>query len=125
MKKRYGIVAVVIGLAMALSIPAGAADLHEPHTNMSFDCDGTVALHFVNNQTDGAAAGTIWVNLNNGGSTIVQGADKVLSKVQHFNVDIDGDDVLTDAYTNLPGKLVLSDYECTPSKKDGGGGGKK
>jgi hypothetical protein len=117
MNRRVTTLVLAMGLAMGLMIPAGAADLHEPHTGMSFDCDGTVTLHFVNNQTDGAAAGDIWVSLNDGATTIQEGPDKVLRNVQHYYVNIDGDDVLSDAWTQLPGKLVLSDYDCHKKKK--------
>jgi hypothetical protein len=115
MKRRLIVLSLALGLSVALMVPAGAADLHEPHTGMTFDCDGTVTLHFVNNQTGGAAAGsiTVWVD----GTTIVGAATKVNANNQHFHIVIDGDDTLVDAQTNLPGMLVLSDWECAHDKK--------
>ena len=86
---------LALGLSVALMIPAGAADLHEPHTNMTFDCDGTVELHFVNNQTGGAAAANITVLVNGGSTTISEGPTKVNQNVQHYHVDIDGGDTLS------------------------------
>ena len=118
MKRRLIVLSLALGLSVALMIPAGAADLHEPHTNMTFDCDGIVTLHFVNNQTDGAAAADITVMLNGGGTTISDGPTKVLKNVQHYDIDIAGSDTLTDATTGaLPGMLVLSDWECAHDKK--------
>ena len=118
MKRRLIVLSLALGLSVALMVPAGAADLHEPHTNMTFDCDGTVELHFVNNQTGGAAAANITVLVNGGSTTISEGPTKVLRNVQHYHVDIDGGDTLVDASTgSLPGMLVLSDWECTPDKK--------
>jgi hypothetical protein len=118
MKRRLIVLSLALGLSVALMIPAGAADLHEPHTNMTFDCDGIVSLHFVNNQTGGAAAADITVMLNGGGTTISDGPTKVKQNVQHYDVDIAGTDTLTDATTGaLPGMLVLSDWECVHDKK--------
>ena len=119
MKRRLIALSLALGLSVALMIPAGAADLHEPHTNMTFDCEGTVDLHFVNNQTGGAAAANITVLVTAGGATttISEGPTKVLQNVQHYHIDIDGGDTLTDASTSLPGMLVLSDWDCEADKK--------
>jgi hypothetical protein len=117
MKRRLIVLLLALGLSVALMIPAGAADLHEPHTDMTFDCDGIVTLHFVNNQTGGAASADIEVLLN-GTTTVTDGPTKVLQNVQHYFINVDGGDTLTDASTgSLPGMLVLSDWECTPDKK--------
>ena len=117
MKRRLIVLSLALGLSVALMIPAGAADLHEPHTNMTFDCDGTVTLHFVNNQTEGAEAANITVLLNGGATTISEGPTKVNQNVQHYHIDIDGGDTLTDASTPLVGMLVLSDWKSAPDKK--------
>jgi hypothetical protein len=117
MKRRLIVLSLALGLSVALMIPAGAADLHEPHTNLTFDCEGTVILHFVNNQTGGAAAANITVWLNGGATTIVDGPTKVLQNVQHYYIPIDGGDTLTDASTPLAGMLVLSDWDCEHDKK--------
>jgi hypothetical protein len=52
--------------------------------------------------------------------TVTKLADKVLQNNQHFTFTTDGAVTLNDAYTNLPGRLVLSDFTCTGTK-DGGG----
>ncbi len=125
MKRRWITALIATAVAMTLAIPVGAADLHEDHKGT--DCEhGIVLLHFVNAQTDGTEwAGTITVMLDdwdNGGTTIVQTADKVNKNTQHFWVPMEGGDIsdyeeLINASTDLPGKLVLSDYECDPGKK--------
>jgi hypothetical protein len=65
--------------------------------------------HFVNNQTGGAPAGTLTA-LWSSGDTCTVSASKVLGSTQHFNCTASG--ALTSASTNLPGKLVLSDFSC-------------
>jgi hypothetical protein len=65
--------------------------------------------HFVNNQTGGAAAGTLTATWSSGDSCSV-GASKVLGSTQHFYCT--GSGTLTSASTNLPGNLVLSDFSC-------------
>ena len=119
MKRRLIALSLALGLSVALMIPAGAADLHEPHTNMTFDCEGTVTLHFVNNQTEGAAAAdiTVWVTAGGATTTITDGPTKVKQNVQQYYITIDGGDTLTDASTSLPGMLVLSDWTCEHDKK--------
>ena len=71
--------------------------------------DFTGNWHFVNNQTGGAGAGTlsaVWSS----GDTCTVSASKVLGSTQHFNCTASG--TLLTASTNLPGKLVLSDFSC-------------
>ena len=65
--------------------------------------------HFVNNQTGGAAAGTLTATWDTGETCTVL-ASKVLASTQHFYCTASGS--LTGASTNLPGKLVLSDFSC-------------
>lgn len=71
--------------------------------------DFTGTWHFVNNQTGGAPAGTLQATWNSGDLCIVS-ASKVLASTQHFYCTASG--TLTGASTNLPGKLVLSDFSC-------------
>jgi hypothetical protein len=95
-------------LALGLSSGAGmAADI----SNLSGQsCGGlTGTWHFVNNQTGGAAPGTLSASWSSGDSCIV-GASAVNAKAQHFYCTASGG--LTGASTNLPGKLVLSDFTC-------------
>jgi hypothetical protein len=111
--RRSGSIATAIFLVAALALPAGAADLHSDHVGT--ECpDGSVGVwHFVNNQTEGAAQGTITA-IFDGNVVIVQLADKVLKNNQHFTIT--GGTVLEDASTNLPGMLVLSDFTCESKK---------
>lgn len=78
----------------------------------------TGTWHFVNNQTGGAAAGTLTATFSDG-TVCATGPSKVLSSTQHFYCTASG--TLTGASTNLPGRLVLSDFSCD-GKGDGGGG---
>lgn len=74
-------------------------------------CGGDTGMwHFVNNQTGGAAAGVLSATWSSGDSCTVS-ASKVLSNTQHFNCIASG--ALLSASTNLPGRLVLSDFSCT------------
>lgn len=71
--------------------------------------DSTGTWHFVNNQTGGASAGTLTATWSSGNSCTVT-ASKVLGSTQHFYCTASG--TLTSAVTNLPGRLVLSDFSC-------------
>lgn len=71
--------------------------------------DLTGTWHFVNNQTGGAAAGTLTAAWDSG-DTCTVGAAAVNKSTQHFFCTASG--ALTSASTNLPGKLVLSDFTC-------------
>jgi len=113
MKKRYLAVALT---AFAAAGAAYAADLHAPHIGSSCPTGFVGRYHFVNNQIpEGASAGTLTATWDSGDSCTVT-SYKVLSHVQHFRcVDVRG--ALTNAYSNLPGKLVLSDFTCTRVKQ--------
>jgi hypothetical protein len=97
----------VVGLALMLTAPAQAADI----SNLSGQScgDGCGTWHFVNNQTGGAAAGTLTATFSDSVACIT-GPSKVLGNTQHFICSGCGD--LTGASTNLPGRLVLSDFTC-------------
>jgi hypothetical protein len=71
--------------------------------------DFTGTWHFVNNQTGGAGAGTLTATWSSGDTCTVT-ASKVLGSTQHFYCTASG--ALTSAVTNLPGKLLLSDFSC-------------
>jgi hypothetical protein len=98
------------GLALMLAagtVPAQAAAIQNLSGQSCGDFSGT--WHFVNNQTGGAPAGVlnaIWSS----GDTCTVGPSKVLGQVQHFDCIASG--ALLSASTNLPGKLVLSDFSC-------------
>ena len=78
--------------------------------------DQTGTWHFVNNQTGGAADGTLTANFTSG--VCVVDATKNTGSTQHFYcVGYEG--TLLGASTDLPGRLVLSDFSCaTPPKCD-------
>jgi hypothetical protein len=97
-------------VAVALGIYAGAA-LAAPLGNLSGQSCGdyTGTWHFVNNQTGGAGAGTLNATWSSGNSCSVS-ASKVLASTQHFYCT--GAGTLLAASTDLPGKLVLSDFSC-------------
>ena len=65
-------------------------------------------------QTGGAAPGTLNATWQSG-NTCTVGASKVLGNTQHFYCTATG--TLASASTNLPGRLVLSDYTCEDIKE--------
>ena len=106
MKKRYWLSAI----ATAMVITSGAA-LAATLSNLSGQSCGdfTGTWHFVNNQTGGAPAGTLSAVWSSGDSCTVA-ASKVNASTQHFYCTASG--TLVSASTNLPGRLVLSDFSC-------------
>lgn len=97
-------------LALLLAGSAGlvsAASLGNLSGQSCGDFSGT--WHFVNNQTGGAGAGTLSATWSSADTCTVS-ASKVLSSTQHFYCTASG--TLLGASTNLPGKLVLSDFSC-------------
>lgn len=99
---------ILLGLAVALSSsPALAASISNLSGQSCGDFSGT--WHFVNNQTGGAAPGTLTATWTSGDSCTVS-PSAVNAKTQHFLCTASG--TLLSAYTNLPGKLVLSDFTC-------------
>lgn len=63
----------------------------------------------MNNQTGGAPAGTLTATWSSG-NTCTVAASRVNASNQHFYCTASG--TLVSASTNLPGRLVLSDYSC-------------
>ena len=99
-----------VGLALMLTaglVAAHAADIDNLSGQSCGDFTG--AWHFVNNQTGGAGPGTLTATWDSGDICIV-GPSKVSKKNQHFNCIASG--ALLSASTNLPGRLVLSDFTC-------------
>lgn len=125
-RSRIGALVSALALMMAMTIPAGAADLHEPHKGSSCGPGEIGVWHFVNNQTGGAPQGTITA-IFDGNVVVMKSADKVNKNNQHFTITgAEGSPYtsLVNASTNLPGKLVLSDFTCE-AKKDNHEDGKK
>lgn len=117
MRRASTTIAIVIAVLMVMAFPATAADLHDPHAG-TYCPEGYVGTwHFVNNQTGGEEdPGTLVATFDGGKRIAIVGAEKVNRNVQHFYVD-DYGNTLDDAYTDLDGRLVLSDYECRRVKK--------
>lgn len=104
MNKRYWLLAALIAIALSGAV-AVAADLSN---GSGQTCASGGSWHFVNNQTGGAAAGVLTATFS--GVTYTVGASTVNQNTQHFNVSASG--TLQGASTNLPGRLVLSDFSC-------------
>jgi hypothetical protein len=105
MKKRYL-------LAAAITLGITGVTLAATLSNLSGQScgDNTGTWHFVNNQTGGAGAGVLNASWSSGDACTVT-ASKVLGSTQHFYCT--GAGTLLGASTNLPGKLVLSDFSCS------------
>jgi hypothetical protein len=105
MKKRYWLAPIA-----AIALGAGvvyAANISNLSGQSCGDFSGN--WHFVNNQTGGAPAGTLTATWSSG-DTCTVGPSKVLGNTQHFDCIASG--TLLSASTNLPGRLVLSDFSC-------------
>ena len=114
MRKRLLTVVTAVGLTLALSIPVGAADLHEPHQGTACAEGETGTWHFVNNQTEGVV-GVLVVEFDTGVSVFPP--SKVNRSVLHFNVVGEGNTLIDASTPGVPGKLVLSDFTCEGEKK--------
>jgi hypothetical protein len=102
-------------VAMALGLASGAALSGTIENLNGQTCgDATGTWHFVNNQTGGAAAGTLMATWSSGNSCVTN-ASTVNKSNQHFYCTASG--TLDSASTNLPGRLVLSDWSCTDVKE--------
>ncbi|MCW5636113.1 MAG: hypothetical protein KIT17_22445 [Rubrivivax sp.] len=101
-----------LGVAGAVAVVVTTAAYAANISNLSGQSCGafTGTWHFVNNQTGGAAPGQLMATWSSGDSCVVS-ASKVSGSNQHFNCTASG--TLLSASTNLPGKLVLSDFSCS------------
>jgi hypothetical protein len=110
MKRQIVGLFVFIGLALMLAVstaPAHAATIGNVSGQSCGDFIG--GWHFINNQTGGAAPGTLTATWSSG-DTCTVGPSKVLTNTQHFDCVASGE--LLSASTSLPGRLVLSDFTC-------------
>ena len=107
---------VVVVVALAIPTVAQPAELSN---GASQNCDGIAVWHFVNNQTGGAGAGFLEADFTIDGVavTLTASPSSVLKSTQHFFIETEGDAVLVDASTNLPGRLQLSDLSCDDGGK--------
>lgn len=106
---KNSMLALVLGLILGTSGAALAADI----ANLSGQSCGAGTCgtwHFVNNQTGGAAAGTLNANFSEGADCST-GPSQVNQNVQHFICSGCGE-LLAASTTGLGGRLVLSDFDC-------------
>jgi hypothetical protein len=76
-------------------------------------CNGTGTWHFVNNHVGAVLpAGTITVDFTNCPTEVASAFKINPNGDQQFIVQTSGNCSLEDASTDLPGKLVLSDFVC-------------
>ena len=109
--RKYWVMGVTAAL-VTISSPAVAAQLENGSGQSCGDAIGV--WHFVNNQTGGATTGTLTATFSDG-SVWVVGPSAVNKNTVHFIVESAG--TLVSASTNLPGRLVLSDFTCEDVKK--------
>lgn len=103
-------------LALAIPVAASAAVLEK---GAGATCpSGVGTWNFVNNKTEGAAAGTLTVFFNTEEFGVIQfgpvGPTVVNKSVQKFTLFTNNRATLVSASTNLPGKLVLESVGCAP-----------
>jgi hypothetical protein len=106
---------LLVALAVAFGVTGGsvlAAEISNLSGQTCGDAIGT--WHFVNNQTGGAPSGTLTATWSSGNACTVS-ASSVTNKTQHFYCTASG--TLLSASSDLPGKLVLSDWTCTDVKE--------
>ena len=109
--RKYWVMGATAALVM-VSSPAIAAELSNANGQSCGDAMGV--WHFVNNQTGGAAPGTLNATFSDG--TVWNVAPSAVNQnVQHFYVSSTG--TLVSATTTLPGRLVLSDFSCEDVEK--------
>ena len=106
------LVAAAAVALVGVSTPAVAAELSNAHGQT---CDHVGVWHFVNNQTGGAAPGSLSATFSDGTVWAVA-PSKVTSSTQHFYVESSGT-LLSASTGSLPGRLVLSDYTCEDDEK--------
>lgn len=113
MNHKKVLVAIATTALVGISTPALAAELSN---GSGQSCgDGVGVWHFVNNQTGGAASGTLTATFSDGTSWTVA-ASKNTGSTQHFYVESKGT-LLTASTGSLRGKLVLSDFSCDDTHK--------
>ena len=109
--RKYWVMGATAAL-VTLSSPAVAAELDN---GSGQSCGDEIGVwHFVNNQTGGAPAGTLTASFSDGTMWTVR-PSAINRNTQHFIVESAG--TLESASTDLPGRLVLSDFSCEDVKK--------
>ena len=113
---------VVVGLIVALALPAAAlsATLKAQHQNV-YACEFGGSFHFIQNQTGTTATPNTLTATFTGAQQVVQNQDKVTpGGVYHWTIDAPPGTLVTATSTIAAGNLVLSDHTCNEKK-----GGKK
>lgn len=109
---------VVAGLLGALAIPVAAPGAVLEKGAGATCASGVGTWNFVNNKTDGAAAGTLTVFFDTEEFGVIQfgpvGPTEVNKNVQKFTLFTNNRATLVSASTSLPGKLVLESVGCAP-----------
>ena len=125
MRRLVLVLALAISLMAAMTVPVGAATLHEPHQNTpALKCvTGEIGLwHFVANQTEQTSQAFIKVTWSDN-SMFMGGADRWNRGTQHWFVRGPLGLMTAQSFTDggktvdLPGKLVLSSAECVKKTK--------
>ena len=109
---------LVAGFGVSLSggrtsSTTGAALAADLDNGFGQTCTGAGNFHFVNNQIQGATTGSLTATFSCGEFTVMP--SHVTRGTIHFNVLTSGSCTLEDAFTDLPGKLALSDFTCAPT----------
>ena len=109
---------LVAGLLGALAIPVAAPSAVLEKGAGATCASGVGTWNFVNNKTEGAAAGTLTVFFDTEEFGVIQfgpvGPTVVNKSVQKFTLFTNNRATLVSASTNLPGKLVLESVGCAP-----------
>jgi hypothetical protein len=108
-RQLHTVVAITLGLASSAALSANISNLNGQTCG-----DATGTWHFVNNQTGGAGPGTLNADWSSG-NHCTTAPSAVNQNSQHFYCTASG--ALTGASTNLPGRLVLSDWSCQDIKE--------
>jgi len=119
LKKWCVIFSLVLVAGFAVSLSGGrtssttgealAADLSNGNDQT---CNGTGLWHFVNNQIGGATTGILTATFSCVVDPITVAPSHVTPGTIHFEILSGGNCTLQDASTDLPVKLVLSDFTC-------------
>jgi len=108
----------VAGVTVALVVPVAASGAVLEKGAGSTCASGVGTWNFVNNKTDGAAAGTLTVFFDTEEFGVIQfgpvGPTVANKSVQKFTLFTNNRATLVSASTNLPGKLVLESVGCAP-----------
>ncbi len=118
MRKHLVAAGVVAAVTVALTIPVAAPGAILEKGPGATCASGVGTWNFVNNKTDGAAAGTLTVFFDTEEFGVIQfgpvGPTVVNKNVQKFILFTNNRAALVSASTNLPGKLVLESMGCAP-----------